>query len=82
VPNITPDKETGIGSWNENDIVWLLQTGFNPDGNDVQGAMSELIEHGSSHLSDADLRAVATYVLSLDPIAHEIRQEEKTEPFE
>ncbi len=82
VPNITPDKETGIGSWNENDIVWLLQTGFNPDGNDVQGAMAELIEHGSSHLSDADLRAVAAYVLSLDPIAHEIRREEKTEPFE
>ena len=75
VPNITSDKATGIGSWNANDIVWLLKTGFDPEGNDVQGSMAELIEHGSNHLEDTDLEAVAAYILSLDAIVYEIRRE-------
>ncbi|MDP6952147.1 MAG: c-type cytochrome [Alphaproteobacteria bacterium] len=78
VPNITSDPATGIGTWNDNDIVWLLRTGFTPDGNDVQGTMAELIEHGSQHLSEEDLRAVADYILALEPIDHEIRREDET----
>ena len=30
IPNITPDQDTGIGSWSEDDIVTLLETGFTP----------------------------------------------------
>ena len=74
MPNITPDKDTGIGGWSAGDIVWLLQTGFTPDGDDVQGAMAELIEHGSRHLGDADLGAVAEFILSLDAIANRVRK--------
>ncbi|RSB81916.1 hypothetical protein EFR00_30945 [Rhizobium sophoriradicis] len=29
---ITPDKETGIGSWTREQIVTALQTGQRPDG--------------------------------------------------
>jgi hypothetical protein len=50
--------------------VWLLQTGFNPDGDDVQGLMSEVIENGYQHLTEADLRAIAVYILSLQPISN------------
>jgi len=74
VPNITADAETGIGRWSEIDVVWLLKTGFKPDGNDVQGIMAELIEHGSSHLSDDDLTAVAAYIRSLEPIRYQVRK--------
>jgi mono/diheme cytochrome c family protein len=70
--NITPDEATGIGSWSIADIVWLLQTGFKPNGDDVQGVMSELIEHGYQHLTEADLRAIAVYLRSLKPIAHKL----------
>ena len=74
VPNITPDKDTGIGGWGAGDIVWLLQTGFTPDGDDIQGRMAELVEHGSRHLSDADLGAVAEFIHSLDAIAYRVRK--------
>jgi len=73
VPNITPDRETGIGDWSTTDIVWLLQTGFMPDGDDIQGEMKLLVEHGSSHLSPDDLNAVATYILALLPVENLVR---------
>ena len=30
-PNLTPDKETGLGSWSKQQIVTALQTGKRPD---------------------------------------------------
>ena len=74
VPNITPDAEAGIGRWSEIDIAWLLKTGFKPDGNDVQGTMAELIEHGSSHLAEDDRKAIAAYIRSLEPIRYQVRK--------
>jgi len=75
-PNITPDEETGIGGWSAADIDWYLWTGLKPDGDDTQGLMAELIEHGFSHLPQSDRRAIATYLLSLEPIHNEVRIEE------
>jgi mono/diheme cytochrome c family protein len=72
--NITPDEETGIGSWSIEDIVWLLQTGFNPDGDDVQGVMSEVIENGYKYLTEADLRAIAVYIRSLQPVSNKLER--------
>src|ERR1700730_8031902 len=31
-PNLTPDKETGLGTWTSEQIVTALQTGNRPDG--------------------------------------------------
>jgi mono/diheme cytochrome c family protein len=74
VPNIT-SHQTGIADWSAGDIVWLLQTGFMPQGDDIQGEMALLVEHGSSHLTDEDLAAVADYILSLPPIDNRLRRE-------
>jgi mono/diheme cytochrome c family protein len=71
-PNITPDKATGIGSWSLADLVWFLQMGLKPDGDDTQGLMSELIETGYTHLSEDDLAAIAVYIRSLPPIHHKV----------
>ncbi len=71
-PNITPDETTGIGTWSIPDIVWFLQTGLKPDGDDTQGLMSEMIENGYQYLSEADLRAIAVYLRSLQPIHNEV----------
>jgi mono/diheme cytochrome c family protein len=76
-PNITPDQDTGIGSWSSADLVWFLQMGFKPDGDDTQGLMSELIETGYSHLGEDDLQAIADYILSLPPIHHKVEPREK-----
>ena len=72
--NITPDAETGIGNWKPQDIVWLMQTRGKPDGDSVQGLMAEEIELGYGHLPQADVEAVATYLLSLPPIAHRVEK--------
>ncbi len=79
-PNITPDETTGIGKWSSADIVWYLQTGFKPDGDDTQGLMRELIEHGYKHMTEADLRAIATYLrsLSLPPIRNKVTKKGKS----
>jgi mono/diheme cytochrome c family protein len=71
-PNITPDAATGIGEWSIPDVVWYLQTGLKPDGDDTQGLMSELIDHGFKHLSETDLRAIAVYLRSLKPIHNKV----------
>ena len=74
MPNIT-SHQSGIAAWNAGDIVWLLQTGFMPQGDDIQGEMALLVEHGSKHLTDADLAAVADYILALPPIDNLLKAE-------
>ncbi|HEX9723728.1 MAG TPA: cytochrome c, partial [Vicinamibacteria bacterium] len=76
-PNITPDEKTGIGSWSVADITWFLQTGFEPGGDDAQGLMREVIDHGYQYLEASDLQAIAAYLKSLTAIHNEI---ESTEP--
>jgi mono/diheme cytochrome c family protein len=69
VPNITPDADTGIGSWSAKDIVRVLRTGQLPDGDFVGSAMGEVV-NGTSKLTDADRQAIAVYLLSLPPVAN------------
>lgn len=76
-PNITPDEATGIGTWSVADIVWFLQTGLKPDGDDVQGLMSVVIDNGYEHLPEADLRAIAVYLRSLPPIYNKVVKKDK-----
>lgn len=76
-PNITPDEATGIGEWTIEDMVWYLQTGQKPDGDDTQGLMSEVIEHGYQHMPEGDLRAIAVYLRSLEPIANKVEPKDK-----
>jgi len=74
-PNITPEKNTGIGSWSKVDISYFLQTGMNPDGDDVQGLMEEVIEFGYQYLRQEDLDALAEYLLSLPPISNDLKSD-------
>jgi mono/diheme cytochrome c family protein len=73
-PNITPHEETGIGSWSSPDLVWYLEMGIKPDGDDTQGLMSEVIEHGYTNLPSTDLEAIATYFKSVPAIENDVRQ--------
>jgi len=72
-PNITPHDETGIGRWSVPDLVWYLEMGIKPDGDDTQGLMSEVIEHGYTNLPASDLKAIATYLKSIAVIENEVR---------
>jgi mono/diheme cytochrome c family protein len=68
VPNITPDRATGIGAWDSDDIVTLLKTGRTPEESAVKGAMREAVQDGLRFLTDADLRAIAAYLLAQKPV--------------
>lgn len=68
-PNLTPDRETGLGAWSEADIVRAVRTGVRPDGRVLAPVMPW---HAYAALTDADARALARYLRSLPPVRHEV----------
>jgi mono/diheme cytochrome c family protein len=73
MPNITPDKETGIGDWKREDIAELLLSGTKPDLDNVQGLMAEVVEHGYKNMTKEDALAIADYLKSVPPIKNKIK---------
>lgn len=63
-PNLTGDAHVGLGGWSVEDVVEYLKTGHNRI-TAATGPMSEVIVDSTSHLYDADLRAIAIYLKSL-----------------
>jgi len=75
VPNITPDKETGIGNWSEAQVVEFLGTGNKPDGDTAGGLMERAIKGTSAGFKDltkADRLAIARYLKTIPPIKNKI----------
>lgn len=75
VANITPEPETGIGDWDTDDIVFYLETGLRPNGDNAQGLMARVIEGtsvGYKDLTQADLEAIAAYLRTVPPIVNHI----------
>jgi mono/diheme cytochrome c family protein len=76
VPNITPDKETGIGDWKREEIAELLLTGVKPDFDNVQGLMEEVIRgttHGYKDMTKEDVLAIADYLKSIPAIKNKMK---------
>lgn len=63
-PDITGSDHTGVGSWDVEDIVAYLKTGAN-DKTIASGPMREAVENSTSKMTDADLKAIATYLKSV-----------------
>jgi mono/diheme cytochrome c family protein len=72
MPNITPDKETGIGDWKREDIAEILLTGTKPDMDNVQGLMSEVVEAGYKNMKREDALAIADYIKSIKPVKNKV----------
>jgi mono/diheme cytochrome c family protein len=68
VPNITPDRETGIGDWSEDEIVTLLATGQTPDFDFVGDGMAEVVK-STSRLTELDRRAIAVYLQTVPAVS-------------
>ncbi|GBD44552.1 Gluconate 2-dehydrogenase cytochrome c subunit [bacterium HR40] len=64
-PNITPDPETGIGSWTLADFVRAMREGRAPDGMPYYPAFPYTSYH---RLTDEDLADLFAYVRSLPPV--------------
>ncbi|MCB1498695.1 MAG: cytochrome c [Bauldia sp.] len=67
-PNITPDKDSGIGSWSVSDIVGMMKTGFLPDFDVVGGDMAE-VQKNLARLTAEDQEAMAAFLRTLPPIS-------------
>jgi len=76
VPNITPDGETGIGDWKREDFAELLKSGINPDADNAQGLMYEVIQgigHGYKDMTKVDEPAIADYLKSIPAIKNKVK---------
>ena len=62
--SLTNDVRDGLGDWSVDDIARYLRSGQNAKAA-ATGPMAEVIENSTQHLSDADLRAIATYLKSM-----------------
>ena len=60
-PNITNDLRRGLGGWSVDEIATYLKTGHN-SSSAATGLMSEMVSDSTSHMTDADLEAIATYL--------------------
>ena len=68
-PNLTPDRETGLGAWSEADIVRAVRTGVRPDGRVLAPAMPW---HAYAALNDQDAHALARHLKSLKPVRNAV----------
>ncbi len=64
--NLTPDKETGIGRYNDKELGRMIREGVNSK-NEI---MVPFMAFGN--VSDEDLTAIISYLRSLPPVKHEI----------
>ena len=82
VPNITSDKETGIGKWSLGDIDMLLKMGMLPDADFVGGVMAESITHSTSKMTNDDRAAVIEYLRGVKPINNSIKRKNRADSGE
>ncbi len=67
--NLTPDKETGIGTWTLADFKKTLRTGVNPKGEVLRPPMPV---PNLQNLPDADLEAIYRHLMTRKPIHNKV----------
>ena len=77
VPNITPDRKTGIGRWSVDDLVYYFETGTTLSGDSSGGKMASVIDNSLSLLPSSDRKAIAVYLLSQEPIENRVAKKKK-----
>jgi mono/diheme cytochrome c family protein len=68
-PNITQDKETGIGAWSDAEIKTLMRTGKRPNGVQIAEVMPTAF-YGI--VTDNDMDAIVAYLRTLAPVANKV----------
>lgn len=70
VPNITPDKETGIGAWSEADFLRAMTRGVAPDGSNFYPAFPYT---SYTRMKGRDLIDLKAYLDSLPAVRNRVR---------
>ena len=69
-PNITSDANSGIGGWNEQELVEYMRVGHAAGKAQAAGPMAEAIDKSLRHLTEGDLRSIAIFLKSV-PALHD-----------
>ena len=76
--NITPDKETGIGSWTDAQFDAAVREGKRPDGSHLYPAMPYPYYRKMAH---ADVLAIRAYLQSVPPVHNLVESNRLPFPF-
>lgn len=68
-PNLTPDRETGLGKWSAEEIVKAIRKGERPDSRILAPIMPW---QAFANLTDADARAIVAFLKSLPPVKNKV----------
>jgi len=68
-PNLTPDNDTGLGTWTKDQITTAIQTGVRPDGRILAPMMPW---RAYAALTKSDAGAIVDYLKSLPPVSHQV----------
>ena len=68
-PNLTPDKETGLGGWTDAQIVTALQKGARPDGRMLAPIMPW---HAFASLTPQDTQAIVAFLRSIPTVKNKV----------
>jgi len=69
VPNITPDMETGAGTWTDDQFARAIREGIGHDGRTLFPLMPY---EDFRRLTDEDLASVIVYIRSLEPVRNSL----------
>ncbi len=70
-PNITPDPETGIGKWTDEQIIAAVREGKRPDGTALKLVMPYLFYNA---LSDDDARALVAFLRTVPEVSNKVER--------
>lgn len=68
-PNITPDEETGIGAWSDDQLKVAIKTGIDNEGQLLFPVMPYHVYNG---MADSDLEAVVAYLRSVNAVSNPV----------
>jgi len=72
-PNLTPDPETGTGTWSDDALARAIREGIGHDGHALFPMMP--YQH-YRHLSDEDVASIVVYLRSLPPVRNPLPKTE------
>jgi len=72
-PNLTPDAETGSGTWSDDALARAIREGIGHDGRTLFPLMPY---EGYRHMPDEDLASVIVYLRSLPPVRNPLPKTE------
>ncbi|HYZ83450.1 MAG TPA: cytochrome c [Bryobacteraceae bacterium] len=76
-PNITPVKQTGIGTWSDGEKIRAIREGIGKHG---QALFPLMPYENYRYMSDADVEALVAYLNSLPPVNHALPRTEVAFP--